>query len=189
MSSPIRPLVTSRFAAADCRAAAGPPGQRSGRRSYLGSTLIGLAELTVTPDFPANGPCDGLFNAPTPGIITWTRDRGHHFRSLPDCPSRGAGQLTKGPARLSSRPRLSSRRRCDLPPFHALAARRTLAGCMRHKAAVRTKTTSRAKGIARHTPKMTSSHRGMTAIRLRTTLRTTITGWYSPTRYLTVSLR
>ena len=117
------------------------------------------------------------------------RDRGHHFRSVPDCPSRAAAQLTKGPARLSSRPRLSSRRRCDLPPFHALAARRTLAGCMRHKAAVRTKTTSRTKGIARHTPKMTSSHPGMTAIRLRTTLRTTITGWYSPTRYLTVSLR
>ena len=97
----------------------------------------------------------------------------------PAAPARGAGQPTTGPARLSSR------RRCDLPPFHALAARRTLAGCMRHKAAVRTKTTSRAKGIARHTPKMTSSHPGMTAIRLRTTLWATITGWYSPTRYLT----
>src|SRR6476469_4327169 len=57
----------------------------------------------------------------------------------------------------------------------ALAARRTLAGCMKHKAAVRTNTTGRAKGIARHTPKMTSSHPGMTAIRLRTTLWTTIT--------------
>jgi hypothetical protein len=73
---------------------------------------------------------------------------------VPDCPSRGAGELTKGPAGLSSR------RRCDLPPFHALAARRTLAGCTRHKAAVRSSTTSRAKGIARHTPKMTSSHAG-----------------------------
>ena len=67
-----------------------------------------------------------------------TRDR-QSFPVVPDCPSRGAGQLTKGPARLSSR------RRCDLPPFHALAARRTLAGCMKHKAAVRTNTTSRAK--------------------------------------------
>ena len=88
------------------------------------------------------------------------RNRGNHVPAVPDCPSRGAGQLTKWPGRLSSWPRLSSRRRCDLPPFHALAARRTLAGCMRHKIAVRTNTTSRAKGIARHTPKMTSSHAG-----------------------------
>ena len=97
--------------------------------------------------------------------------------------SRGAGQLTELPARLSSR------RRCDLPPFHALVARRTLAGCMRHKTAVRINTTSRTRGIARPTPKTTSSHPGMTAIRLRTTLRTTITRWYSPIRYLTVTLR
>ena len=44
--------ATSRFAAADCRAAAGLPRQHSGRRSYLGSTLIGIAALGVTSDFP-----------------------------------------------------------------------------------------------------------------------------------------
>src|SRR5947207_6506475 len=93
------------------------------------------------------------------------------------------GQLTEGPAGLSSQ------RRCDLPPFHALAARRTRAGCVRQKAAVKTNAASRAKGIARHTPQMTSSHPGMAAVRLRTTLRTAITRWYSPSRYLAESLR
>jgi hypothetical protein len=39
------PCATSRFAAAACRAASGLPRQHSGRRSYLGSTLIGIAAL------------------------------------------------------------------------------------------------------------------------------------------------
>ena len=65
--------------------------------------------------------------------------------------------------------------RCDLPPFHALAARRTLAGWVRHTTAVSSNAAKRASGIARQTPQMSRSHPGMAAVRLRVSFRAVIT--------------
>lgn len=64
--------------------------------------------------------------------------------------------------------------RCDLPPFHALTARRTLTGWIRHSATVISKAASRPRGMSRPTAQMAISHPGMAALRLRMILRRVI---------------
>jgi hypothetical protein len=106
----------------------------------------------------------------------------HQMAAAVLCPPHTGQRRWPGLRPAPGRAGISSKARCDLPPFHVLAARRTLAGWIRHSPAVNGNAASRANGIARQTPHMTISHPGMTAVRLGVTLRTVIIELHLPAR-------